>query len=83
MMTMACPGATTRLLPPSEYISKGPLLHLCAGTSALDIREWTTHGQRLAVQLGFDHDSMDDVQRRVGEGKQRGVHTHPPMLGFP
>lgn len=50
----------------AEYIATGPLLESC-GLSAASVHsraaEWLRLGQRMAVQLGFDHDHLDAVQK--------------------
>ena len=50
----------------AEYIVTGPLLGSC-GLSAESVHanaaEWLRLGQRMAVQLGFDHDNLDAVQK--------------------
>ncbi|KAI8466130.1 MAG: hypothetical protein J3K34DRAFT_454677 [Monoraphidium minutum] len=49
-----------------EFIAAGPLLRVC-GLGPDHVAEhratWECLGRRLAEQLGFDHDAMDDVQR--------------------
>jgi hypothetical protein len=50
----------------AEYICKGPLLG-AAGITAEQVQQefptWQKLGQQLALQLGFGHESMDDIQR--------------------
>jgi hypothetical protein len=51
---------------PADYICGGPLLE-AAGITAQQVQQdaatWEKLGRQLALQLGFDHNSMDDVQR--------------------
>lgn len=50
----------------ADYICSGPLLKVC-GISQSDVQReietWERLGRRLAVQLKFDHDNMDNIQR--------------------
>jgi hypothetical protein len=70
---MVCPAtpetAAGTALTQSEleaYILGGPLLGVC-GISAAAVRRdmalWEQYGRQLAKQLGFTHDSMNDVQK--------------------
>lgn len=64
------PSATLRAPltgdPLVSYILEGPLLGSC-GISANSVRgaagEWERLGRQLALQLGFEHDAMDAVQK--------------------
>jgi hypothetical protein len=50
----------------ADYICKGPLLAAACITPAQvqqELGTWQKLGQQLALQLGFDHDSMDDIQK--------------------
>lgn len=61
LLTLAAAAAAT-----ADYICKGPLLAAACITPAQvqqDLGTWQKLGQQLALQLGFDHDSMDDIQR--------------------
>lgn len=52
----------------TDYICEGPLLGVCGlspESVAAGLAEWEKLGRQLAVQLGFDHDSMDEIQRCV------------------
>ena len=33
------------------------------GFPKTEAREWEVTGRQLAMQLGFDHDTMDDVEK--------------------
>jgi hypothetical protein len=63
--------AAPRASPP-DYICQGPLLEPCGLTPdgvAAQLPTWERLGRRLAQQLGFDHDAMDDVQRCARGGR--------------
>jgi D-glycerate 3-kinase len=67
--TSAPKAAVRQAAPASElvdYISSGPLVGSC-GISADAVRanaaEWERLGRQLAVQLSFEHDKMDPVQK--------------------
>ncbi len=47
---------------PAEFILQGPLLSVC-GHPGDDMADWLAVGKQLALQLGFDHDKMDAVQK--------------------
>lgn len=50
----------------ADYITAGPLLESAGMTPEQvqqDAATWENLGRQLALQLGFDHDNMDDVQR--------------------
>lgn len=60
-----------------DYICKGPLLAAACITPAQvqqDLGTWQKLGQQLALQLGFNHDSMDDTQ------KLRIYHYYLPVF---
>jgi hypothetical protein len=52
----------------ADYICGGPLLE-AAGITAQQVQQdaatWEKLGRQLALQLGFEHDAMDEVQRCV------------------
>lgn len=50
----------------AEYIRQGPLLHSCGispDSIVDDFSKWRILGDRLAFQLGFDANNLDNVQR--------------------
>lgn len=50
------------------YVTEGPLLTSCGFSPEAvygDAAEWLRLGRRLAVQLEFDHDALDAVQKWV------------------
>lgn len=56
-------AATTDFI---DYISEGPLVISCGLTPEAvraNAGEWQRLGRQLAVQLSFDHDNMDPVQK--------------------
>jgi hypothetical protein len=59
-------GAHAHLPARTDYISRGPLL-AAAGLTPQQVQQelatWQKLGQRLATQLGFDHDALDTVQK--------------------
>lgn len=60
------PGGTAVQSDLLDYICSGPLLEACGlspDSVSADIATWERLGRRLAQQLGFEHDAMDDVQR--------------------
>lgn len=62
LLTLAAAAAAAT----ADYICKGPLLAAACITPAQvqqDLGTWQKLGQQLALQLGFDHDSMDDIQK--------------------
>jgi hypothetical protein len=62
------PHHVTCALSAPEYICKGALLSAACITPEQVQQElplWQKLGQQLALQLGFDHDTMDKVQRWV------------------
>lgn len=67
----------------AQYIASGPLLEVCgisASSISSNLAEWKKLGDRLADQLGFNAQCLDEVQRcvvgcdaepRVSEKKQQ------------
>jgi len=56
----------THLMCLADYICSGPLLGAACITPQQVQQElpvWQKLGQQLALQLGFDHDNMDAIQR--------------------
>ncbi|GBF88798.1 hypothetical protein Rsub_01699 [Raphidocelis subcapitata] len=60
------PGSTAVQSDLLDFICAGPLLDACGlapDAVAADFAAWERLGRRMAQQLGFDHDGMDDTQR--------------------
>lgn len=68
----------------ADYICRGPLLASACITPQQvqqDLPTWQKLGQQLALQLGFDHDSMDDTQRYAAYSSTADV-SHTAYFAF-